>query len=1050
MKFSLFYFSSEHDGRRSGNRYKLLIEGARFADRNGFSAVWTPERHFHPFGGLFPNPSVTGSAIAAVTERVGIRAGSVVLPLHHPVRIVEEWAMVDQLSGGRVGLSFASGWQRSDFVLAPDRYEERKSTLGDAINQLRRLWSGATETFRDVAGAEHRIETWPKLVQSELPVWVTAASDPRTFELAGSLGANVLTHLLGQSISELAEKIQRYRRARAASSSAGSGQVSLMLHTFLDPDRRRVERLIREPFRRYLKSSVDLVRRSGAEFGGGSLTSEEEAALVDHAFDRYTRENALFGTVESSLGMIERLRDAGVDEIACLVDFGIDDAVVLESLACIRELMSSTAAASRRHRATPASAPRRVALVDRLAAHQTTHFQCTPSLARAASDESEEPLTSVPSLELLLIGGEALPRALATELRASFRGPIRNVYGPTEATIWCTSRALDEMKQSEGIVPIGTPLPGYRAHILDDDGRPVPPGAVGELHVGGVGLARGYQGDPALTAERFVPDPFHGVGARLYRTGDRVVEDNDGQIVFLSRKDDQIKMNGYRIEVREIESRLESHPGVASAVVVRHVAESGDERLVAYWTPASSGVAASTSDSDHSDDLLRLPNGLRVSHLGHRDVMASYDEVFIEEHYGRHGIRFPDGGIVFDVGANIGLFALYALQECPSTRVFAFEPIAPTYAVLQANLDRHAPSARHFNFGLSNRSETARFVLFPEAPGLSGRFASADREKRIARALLEEQGSSRRSDWVLSEEDIEELLDDRYEHQDFECELVSLSRMIDVTEVPRIDVLKIDTEGSEALVLGGIREEHWEKIKQVVIEVHSDELLEKCSNLLARHDFDVHVDELIAVSTPDGGEVRTYILYALRPWEVDRVDSSRDADRVMSANETPTVSEIRRYLSDYIPSYMIPSEFVQLDSMPLSASGKLVRSALPNPSRTRPMLETEFVPPQTALESELSAIWKDVLGRDRIGVEDNFFDLGGTSIMLMTVLGRLRGKHSSLSIVDLFRHPTVRGVASHLSGNQRAGEDVERARRRAKTRREARRGRLMGEDRTRG
>ena len=99
MDFSLFYFAN--DSRESaGRRYELLIEGARFADENGFTAVWTPERHFHPFGGLYPNPAVTGAAVAAVTKRVQVRAGSVVSPLHHPLRIAEEWSVVDNLSGG--------------------------------------------------------------------------------------------------------------------------------------------------------------------------------------------------------------------------------------------------------------------------------------------------------------------------------------------------------------------------------------------------------------------------------------------------------------------------------------------------------------------------------------------------------------------------------------------------------------------------------------------------------------------------------------------------------------------------------------------------------------------------------------------------------------------------------------------------------------------------------------------------------------------------------------------------------------------------------------
>src|SRR5262249_28630343 len=107
MRFSLFFFSG-NEAMFPEYKYQLIVEGAKFADRNGFTAIWTPERHFHSFGGLYPNPSVLAAALAMVTERLALRAGSVVLPLHNPIRVAEEWSVVDNLSRGRVGLSFAS------------------------------------------------------------------------------------------------------------------------------------------------------------------------------------------------------------------------------------------------------------------------------------------------------------------------------------------------------------------------------------------------------------------------------------------------------------------------------------------------------------------------------------------------------------------------------------------------------------------------------------------------------------------------------------------------------------------------------------------------------------------------------------------------------------------------------------------------------------------------------------------------------------------------------------------------------------------------------
>ena len=215
MRFSLFFFSGKWpDGR--GDHYRLFRDSVRYADEHDFEAVWTPERHFHAFGGLYPNPSVASAAIAAITQRVAIRAGSCVSPLHHPIRIAEEWALVDNLSRGRVGVSFASGWQPDDFVLRPENHAQAKQVMLDDIERVRRLWRGEKLRFPGPKG-EVEVRTLPRPVQPELPVWVTSAGNPETFRQAGEIGAFVLTHLLGQTTllavgpiaTEIAERFER-------------------------------------------------------------------------------------------------------------------------------------------------------------------------------------------------------------------------------------------------------------------------------------------------------------------------------------------------------------------------------------------------------------------------------------------------------------------------------------------------------------------------------------------------------------------------------------------------------------------------------------------------------------------------------------------------------------------------------------------------------------------------------------------------------------------------------------------------------------------------
>lgn len=348
MDYSLLYFSSPDD-YNARDKYRLLMEGARFADKNDFTAVWTPERHFHQFGGLFPNPAVTGAAIAAVTNRVQVRAGSVVLPLHDVVRVAEEWSVIDNLSNGRVGVAFASGWHADDFVLAPANYRERREVTFRAIQTFRRLWQGETLTLQNGNGKEVEVKIFPKPVQDLPPIWITAAGTGDTFVRAGRMGFNVLTHLLGQTIEEVADKVLRYREARTvAGFDPESGKVTLMLHTFIGPDKGKVKDTVRIPFTQYLRSSVDLimnlVRTLNLPPDLKQLNAREMDGLLAHAFDRYFDTGALFGNVQTCAEMIDRLKGIGVNEVACLIDFGIENETVLASLSHIKDLQTFTEA----------------------------------------------------------------------------------------------------------------------------------------------------------------------------------------------------------------------------------------------------------------------------------------------------------------------------------------------------------------------------------------------------------------------------------------------------------------------------------------------------------------------------------------------------------------------------------------------------------------------------------------------------------------------------------------------------------------------------------
>jgi natural product biosynthesis luciferase-like monooxygenase protein len=593
MDFTLFYFSADAS-ESPGNKYRLLLEGARFADQNGFTAVWTPERHFHAFGGLYPNPSLTSAAIATITSRVQLRAGSVVLPLHNPVRVAEEWSVVDNLSGGRVGLSFASGWHANDFALLPENYRARKDLTFQGIETIRRLWRGEAVKTRNGVGEEIDVRIFPAPLQPDPPIWVTAASSVETFRMAGEIGANLLTNLLGQKVEDLAGKIDAYRAARRAHGHAGNGIVSLMLHTFVGSTMEEVRGKVRQPFIDYLKTSTDLINQARWEFPAyasaakqgpqsldtDQLSAEDMAAVMDHAFERYFETSGLFGTPEVCLRMVDRLQAIGVDEVACLIDFGVDADSVLASLTYLNQV--------REHCSAPEDSAA-YSIAAQLQRHQVTHLQCTPSLARVLAGDPES-RAALSSLRKLMLGGEALPPSLAAELTGAIAGDLVNMYGPTETTVWSATAAI---ARGGGPITIGRPIANTELYVVDRHLRMLPIGAPGELLIGGEGVTRGYLNQPELTAERFVPDCYGDESdARLYRTGDLVRYREDGRIEFLGRIDNQAKVRGYRIEPGEIEATLAAHPAVKESVVIIHEASSGENQLIAYVTAGATNSEA--------------------------------------------------------------------------------------------------------------------------------------------------------------------------------------------------------------------------------------------------------------------------------------------------------------------------------------------------------------------------------------------------------------------------------------------------------------------------
>lgn len=332
MEFSLMFWGDVTQGVDPNDKYRLMLDVARYADANGYAALWVPERHFHPWGGLFPNPSVACAALAAVTTRIRLRAGSVVVPLHHPVRIAEEWSVVDNLSRGRVELAVATGWKADDFVLAPHKYENRKAEVWDDLATVRALWRGERYQGTNGRGLPAEVAIQPRPVQPELPLWVTSFGSIRTISGAGGAGLGLLTHLLGQRIEDVEQKVAQFNAYRAKEGLTGPGRVALMLHTYLGRSVDEVREVVRGPFSSYLRQSADLMIPADQRAQWESTDPALVGQLVDHAFNRYFETASLMGTPEGCLPLVEELEDAGVTDLCCLVDFGVAPDKVMAGL----------------------------------------------------------------------------------------------------------------------------------------------------------------------------------------------------------------------------------------------------------------------------------------------------------------------------------------------------------------------------------------------------------------------------------------------------------------------------------------------------------------------------------------------------------------------------------------------------------------------------------------------------------------------------------------------------------------------------------------------
>lgn len=728
----------------------------------------------------------------------------------------------------------------------------------------------------------------------------------------------------------------------------------------------------------------------------------------------------------------------------------------------------------------------------------------------------------------ILCGGEALTRDLADQLLEKC-GSLWNMYGPTETTIWSL---IYKVEPGDSPILIGRPIDNTQIYVLDqhlrrktDPIKPVPIGVVGELLIGGVGLARGYLNQPQLTDGKFICT--HSLGdahseTRLYRTGDLVRYLPDGNIEFIGRIDHQVKIRGFRIELGEIEAALSQHPAVRESVVIAR-----EDSLAAYVVPAlqPSGL--------HTEQILQWQ---QVWNAAYSQSSATQEPTFNTEGINDSYTSLPTPAQevcewlnhtierilslqpkrVLEIGCGTGLLLFRIAPHC--SHYLGTDISAAAIQHIEQHLKKNKQDWSQVTLAITAKAfeeiETAAFntvvinSVIQYFPSIDYLVQVLERAVMAVQpggcvfigdvrslSLLEAFHTSvqlYQAPDSLPKEQLQQRIQERMK-QDKELAIDPAFFTALKQHLPQISHVQIQLKrgrchneftrfrydvilhiGSEVHPAVNFPQLNWQQcmtlpaIRQLLSEtepeilgitriknarvlavVQAVELLSSFRDLETVGDLrvlqkmtqetgidpeelwnlshDLPYSIYINWSESDAADCYDVVFqrhsatnkniiprfsartFALKPWQF----YANNPSQVRSTSDL--VPQLRAFLKDRLPGYMVPSTFVTLDALPLTPSGKIDRRALPAPNRTRPDLQEAFVVPSTLIEERLAEIWADILGIEQVGVNDNFFELGGHSLLTVQLLSQVKAAfHVELPLIYLFKSPTIAGLAQAI------------------------------------
>jgi amino acid adenylation domain-containing protein len=670
------------------------------------------------------------------------------------------------------------------------------------------------------------------------------------------------------------------------------------------------------------------------------------------------------------------------------------------------------------------------------------------------------PASELPSLRTLVSAGEACSAELVS--RWAKGRLFLNAYGPTEVTVCAT---IAEVR--EGTPSIGRAIGDARVYVLDERLRPVPIGVTGELFVGGPGVAAGYWKRPESTAASFLADPFSKIpNARMYRTGDLVRFLENGELAFVGRRDEQVKVRGFRVEPGEIETALRQDPALREAAVV-----AAGDRITAYvvpraakheWWPSIAeyfvydelAYHAMTSDERRNDSyraaiaekvrgrvVLEVgtgPEALLSRFCAAAGARKIYAVEMLPDSYEKARRRVAEEGLEDRIEVILGDATKVDLPEpadvCVSEIVGAIGGCEGAAAIMNG-------IRRHLREGAAMIPERSTTLYAPvQLPDqLLEELSFHELPARYVDRIFTEVGHPfdlrlcvkglDRSHLLAPPQVFEDL--DYTRHVDPE---VRHAATLEIERNGRVDGLLVwltlDTGAGERIDI--LEHEHcWLPVFfplfDTGIAVSAGDRIEAASGAVLREGRP-HPDYFVGGALHRAGhEPLPFRHVAERDGRAFQASPfyKRMFGNGVQRRAKFDAHALKQRLRERLPEYLLPDAFVQLEQLPLMPSGKLDRRALPDPAADRPAVSRTIAPPRNRDETIVAAIWSGLLQIGDVGLQTNFFDHGGHSLLLLRVQDRLKEETGlDVPVNDLFKYSTVETLARRLSELQGSDRPV--------------------------